>query len=805
MNYFKQSYVVIFCLYFLPSFGFSQYTICGKTYLDKEIQSNILVQVLGKDKQIVSNEDGTFCLDNLEEGVYHLLANSYGYKSDTITVKLNENIKNLQIGITTEFLNLDGVDVVSEKLTDKKASESIKAEIIDLTQHQRSSESVEQLMNSTAGIKVRSEGALGDDAKINVGGFYGKSVRFLIDGIPIDYLGSSMGISKIPTNMAHHIEIYKGVLPTEIGIDALGAAVNIVTQQPSNTGHRVSYEVGSYNTHRLSINSFVRASEKFSFGVDAFASYARNNYEVDDLPYENQETGKNEFITTKLFHNGYQQFSGNIFIDFENRKWADLFKITLNSYALKRELQNDFTSRSRPFGQAHRKEHAYAIPSIHYKKNLFNNKLSLDQFLVFSHINYALVDSVKNGYYDWLGERHDAVSGSEMGTDLSYLAEPIIRTAVNNLSYRGLFTFRLHKNHKIVLNLIDNFLYRIADNLGQYDSQTHITYNRFIAGLGYQYNLFNQKVEGITQIKYLGSQTQGEVTDMLYVGKSEGVEMGNKFALNNGVSFAQSLKYNLKENWIFRASLENTYRLPDQSEIFGDNVFIKPHLTLKPEKSFNVNASIRYKNRKWFAAEISSYYRNTKDMVRLKDLTQFSAIYLNLDHVKGYGIEFEASIYPFEGFELSGNITYNEFRYQGTNDEFAMNQHFIDARVSNMPFYFGNARISYQFKKLFSPKVKMNIYYTYNYMHQYYLDYIERQFEPDGFLGLFGESKVYTDRVIPIQHIHSAGMVWWIDLPRNQELSLGVEARNIFDAKIYNNFRIQSMGRSFSAKISYGF
>ena len=90
-------------------------------------------------------------------------------------------------------------------------------------------------------------------------------------------------------------------------------------------------------------------------------------------------------------------------------------------------------------------------------------------------------------------------------------------------------------------------------------------------------------------------------------------------------------------------------------------------------------------------------------------------------------------------------------------------------------------------------------------MHQYYLDYIERQFEPDGFLGLFGESKVYTDRVIPIQHIHSAGMVWWIDLPRNQELSLGVEARNIFDAKIYNNFRIQSMGRSFSAKISYGF
>src|SRR5690625_4591148 len=111
------------------------------------------------------------------------------------------------------------------------------------------------MMNRSAGIRNRNSGGLGAEADVIVGGFSGKSIKFLIDGIPVDYLGSSMGLTKIPSSVADYIEVYKGVMPTEVGIDALGGAINIVPKKPTKNIHRISYEAGSFNTQMLTLNS----------------------------------------------------------------------------------------------------------------------------------------------------------------------------------------------------------------------------------------------------------------------------------------------------------------------------------------------------------------------------------------------------------------------------------------------------------------------------------------------------------------------------------------------------------------------
>lgn len=777
-----------------------QIDICGSVVVDKVLQHDAIVFLVGRKDTVRTDESGKFCFTNLPQGEYTLRATFVGYRSEPQKLNLDKSISKIRLEIKTPYL-FDDLDVISKKTTDVKAEQSIKAEIVDLEEHKRSSTSVEQLMNNATGIKVRNNGGLGAESDIIVGGYNGKSVKFLIDGIPMDYLGSSMSITKIPTNMAHHIEIYKGVMPPEIGIDALGAAINIVTKPPTNTNTKVSYEFGSFNTHRLSLNSFVRSSEKFSFGVNAFANYSDNNFKVDDLPLDNETTGKTEYITAKLFHNGYKQVSGEVFVNIEKQKWADLLKISVNSYGLQKQIQNDMSSRARPYGGALRNEHTTVIPSLLYKKNFWDNKFQLSQFLVFSSINYALVDSVKDAYYDWEGNRHATISGTEMGTDMSNLTEPIIRTTINNFTYRGLFTYRFSDKHKLVLNAVENFLYRIADDLSEYDSKSYVTYNRFIAALGYQYKLWDERIEGLTQVKFMNSYTQGVVDDEFEIGEEEELS-----TVNFGTSLAQSIKYQSKNGWMARASAENTYRLPDQLEIFGDNVFILPNLKLKPETSLNINVSLGYRHKKYYKVEVSSYYRNTKDMIRLKELTQFRSMFLNLDKVRGYGIELEASVYPVERLEISGNLTYNEFRFKGSKDNISQNDHFMDARVSNMPFYFGNARISYEFKKLFTEKDKIKLYWTYSYVHQYYLDFIEKQFEPDGVLGIYGKSKIYTDRVIPIQHVNSAGFVWWIKLTEKEHiLAFSAEINNMFNKPVYNNFRMQSAGRNFSMKLSYEF
>lgn len=791
----KISYII----FSLISFNvYSQFTVCGKVLVGGDGTKDVSVKIVDKEISILTNKQGSFCLPDVPSGWILLMATYNNFDSEIIPVFINDNLSDIVLEIAAGPNSLDEITIVGKTKVESKREDAIKTEVIDLKKQQLSSKSVEQLMNRSTGIRVRNNNGLGGESDLVVGGFSGKSVKFLIDGIPIDYLGNSMSITKIPTNKAAYIEVYKGVLPTEIGIDALGAAVNIVSNNEQETSTKISYQAGSFNTHRLTLSSFIHKSDKISFGINAFSNYSDNNFKVSNLPYDNEETGKTENITHRLFHNTYRQLSGEFYVNFTKRKWADLFKITLNSYGFDKELQNDFSSRNRPYGAAKMKEYAYAIPSIQYKKSFLENRLQLSQFLVFSHFDNALVDTLKNAYYDWYGNKHSTISGSETGIDFSNLKESVIHTGTNNLTYRGLFTYYLKKNQKLIFNIIDTYLNRIADDLNTYHSKTKVHYNRLIIGMGYQYYLFNNHIEGHTQTKFLSSQTKGNV-DNLLTGTSQ------EKKANFGFSFAQSFKYQSSNGWLLRVSAENTYRLPDQMEIFGDNVFIMPNLSLKPEKSINVNIGVVYTKKGWFKIEANAYYRYIRDMIRLKEITQMQSQYLNLDKVSGFGIELETAVYPVKGLEISGNVTYNGFRYKGSNDNINQNQHFYNARVSNMPFYFGNAHIGYQSPRLFTKKDHLNVYWDYNYVHQFYLDFIEKKYEPNGFLGLFGKSAIQTNRVIPVQQTHSAGLTWQIELKKKKLLAISGEINNIFNAKVYNNFKMQSAGRSLFAKISFNF
>ena len=55
-------------------------------------------------------------------------------------------------------------------------------------------------------------------------GFQDRAIKNFKDGIPMDYLGAGYNISLVPVNMLERVEVYKGVLPTALGADALGGA-----------------------------------------------------------------------------------------------------------------------------------------------------------------------------------------------------------------------------------------------------------------------------------------------------------------------------------------------------------------------------------------------------------------------------------------------------------------------------------------------------------------------------------------------------------------------------------------------------
>ena len=101
-------------------------------------------------------------------------------------------------------------------------------------------------MSSTrsAGVKIRSTGGVGSEANVTLNGFSGRHVKIFIDGVPMDGMSSAFGLNNIPAGLAKRVEVYKGVVPIELGGDALGGAINIVTDNSRRTRVSASYSFG---------------------------------------------------------------------------------------------------------------------------------------------------------------------------------------------------------------------------------------------------------------------------------------------------------------------------------------------------------------------------------------------------------------------------------------------------------------------------------------------------------------------------------------------------------------------------------
>lgn len=795
----SRNFLFIFLtLFYLCSIAQNSSSIEGKIVnsIDDQLE-NIEIHLVETNAKTYTDKEGNFTFRNLSYGTYNLYPVYDGYQFPIETVELEEGeMQEVILQIGTVNYSLDEVKLKTLSLSEKLKNSAIKADIISVEANTRRANSVEDLVDKSPGVKIRNVGGLGSASNIIVGGFTGNAVKFLYDDIPIDYLGSNYGLTKVPTNAISRVEVYKGVLPTKIGVDALGSAINIIPKTSTKSSGTVSYETGSYNTHIATANANIKMSEHLFFGVNSFYNYSDNDYKVDDLPYKNQNTGQVNYIRERLFHNGFNQHSLEFSFQARELSWAESIEFKVNSYGLKREIQNDPFSRARPFGEVYRQEKGNFIPSVKYKNHFLDNRLSLNQFLVYSNIDFEIFDDAKNVYYDWKGEAHTTKSGSEMGNLL--LKNGYLHNNVEQVTSRTNLNYLINNYFQMENNTVYSH-YNRTSNANDLNLDG-TTYDKLITNFALNAQFFDRKLESNTQFKYLSGRFVGE-----YNASDNPLEENivDKEVTNTGLSFSQALKYNINEKSYVRVSYENTFRLPEQQELFGDNNFIIANYELTPEESKNINLGYTFSKSK-YGFEINTYYRDTKNLIRLKDLNQYQAKYLNLDNVRGLGVELQANYEPVENLLLSGNLTWNDFRLQSSKDKYLNNQHFKDARIANMPFYYGNMSAAYNLRDILKLISDFSFFWDYSYVHQYYLDYIEKQFEPDGFLGLFGTSKINTSRIIPNQHTHNIGFIYVRDFSK-QSVSFSGELKNAFDEDVYNEFKMQSPGRHFRIKITYSF
>ncbi len=724
--------------------------------------------------------DGIYVLTGIKSGTYSIQLTAVGYLSQVITVKVGTQAT---VVVNTVQLNKDSrqmetVNVAGKTERRKLAESGFNVNAIETKAYANTTADLNQVLSRNTGIRVRESGGMGSDFNFSINGLSGKQVKFFIDGIPMENFGSSMSLNNIPVNLAERVEVYKGVVPIDLGADALGGAVNIVTNQQVKKYLDMSYSYGSFNTHRANLSGrYTDAKTGFTINASGFYNYADNNYLMKDVVV--QQAAGNVTKDVKRFNDGYHSAMGQTELGFRDKKWADILLVGMLYSSNYKERQTG-AEQDLVYGKVHARGN-FVMPSLKYKKtDLFVKGLDASFFASYAQDKTTSIDT-SAANYNWEGQVISTDNNfAEQGAFAIYKYTNKFAIIRSNLGYV------IDSHNSLSLNYALSAGRRSGINTYNGASQDGNALDvpnkldKGIVGLSWQ----NQSLNDRLSTSIFGKQYRLHSyirTAVFYNGSGYAKEEADN--TSNFYGYGIASRYKLTGDAGIKVSYEHAYRLPEVEELFGDGIMVLANPGLKPEESDNVNLGFYYgktvgKNR--FAAEVSGFYRNAKDFINSIPGGIYSS-YTNIGQVRITGIDGELRYNHADLLSFTVNASYmNAVNTDKTSTVY-------EDRIPNQPWLFGNADFSIGKNDLLGKDSRVQFNWFTQYTHWFYLYWPSR--------GNAGSKSL-----IPNQVIHNATLSYSM---RNGKYNVSLESRNIFDARAYDSFRLQKPGRSFFVKLRY--
>lgn len=730
-----------------------------------------------------ANADGIYHI-KAPAGKYTLVIRAIGYTDIEKKVELLPGQRVQQdIRMKADTKTLDEVVVFSNGVGRVNKS-AYNAVAIDADKLHNTTLDIAHVLNRVSGVKLREEGGLGSAAQINLNGFTGKHVKIFMDGIPMEGAGSSFQINNIPISLAKQIEVYKGVVPVDFGGDALGGAINIVTNQSANTYVDASYSFGSFNTHKSNVSFGWTSRKGFTVQLNAYQNYSDNDYKVKTKYLDvstNQYSSDERWF--KRFHNRYHNEAIIGKAGFVNKFWADRLLVGFSYTHEYAQIQNANLMQI-VFGGKLRKSYSLSPSLEYFKRNLFTPHLDLNIVAKYNKTTTQNIDTLSRTY-SWTG---DYITKQIKGEGANTLAKFEGKTwyAVANLKYR------IGERHFFTLNNTYSNYLRSAKN----DALTSVQNSpdmymprrneKNVVGLAYKYLMgerWNLQVFG----KHYYSHVRGPVN----ISETGRAEYEDQSRTSNAFGYGAAGTYFIAKDWQIKLSYEKTARLPNDRELFGDGDLEQGNTRVKPEKSQNANVNLAYTHsfQSGHALSIDAgfNYRYITDYIqRTINPKSGQAVSQNWGKVRGIGGDFTVRYFYKNLLSIGGNFTYQSTRNRERYTTNGVESQIFGDRVPNIPYMFSNGDASYNICGLFGKGNILTISYNIQYVHSFF-----RSWQSEG-----------AKLIIPQQISHDAGLTYTI---ANGRYNVSIEANNFTNALLYDNFSLQKPGRSFSIKFRYFF
>ncbi len=794
-NCILKSYAILFCVFY-SNIIIAQnptVTVTGKILSHQHEPVDFAsVWLKGSNISTTTDEKGIFTL-SVPIGSSELRISGVGFKEKNIVINATkEKPIHLDDIVLISTSTLDEV-LVSGKTEKRKIQETgLNAAVIELKNTYNYSGDLSKVINRVTGVRIREEGGMGSDYNFMLNGFSGKQVKFFLDGIPMDNFGSSLGLNNLSSSFAERVEIYKGVIPVNLGADALGGAVNIISRKSANYLD-ASYSIGSFNTHQAAVNgAYTHDNTGFTVRANAYYNYSDNNYKVyaPVLDFSTDEEGPYQWV--KRFHDNYKSFGVKLETGITGKSYADYLLAGIILSGNDKDIQTG-TTMEKVFGAMTTNSQS-VIPSIRYKKSdLFINGLDFTLYGAYNFSNYNFTDTTARKY-NWLGEwvaKESASAGEWKRTQYNNKNKEWLANA--NLNYA------LNPQMDITLNYVFSNLNRKSsdkEDPGNIEYQMPQSMEKQVAGLGWMAKYFRWNATVFTKLYQIKAESYKQVDWGTPTARLEEVTQQTAKP-----GFGAAAAYFILPSLQVKLSYEHAYRLPEIVEFFGDGLFGVSNPDLQPEKSDNINAGITYglkiSNNHKFSIESNFLYRNTSDFIK-KELgsNSMSSKYINLGKVRTIGTE--ASLrYDWKNMLHAGaNVTYQNITDREEYTTITNSQGSITtknpgykSKLPNIPYLFGNAEAGIQLPDILFKKSQFTLDYSLNYIHEYYYSW------PN--LGTQS-----TKSFIPEQLSHNVSIGYSL---QNGKYNIVLECINLTDEMLYDNFLLQKPGRAFSLKFRYAF
>jgi outer membrane cobalamin receptor len=643
---------------------------------------------------------------------------------------------------------------------------------------------ISQALDRVSGVKIRETGGVGSSSQVFLNGFSGRHVRVFIDGMPAEGFGTAFRMGNIPAALAERIEVYKGVVPIELGADALGGAINVVTRHTANTYADVSYAFGSFNTHKTNVSLGHTTASGFIFQLHAFQNYSDNSYRVK-AKLKDLSTGRwsNETYWFRRFHDNYHNETLIVKAGIVNKPWAGRLIIGATLSREKADIQHANNLQIVYGGKA--RSAGSIIPSLKYDKyNLLIENLHLSLTANYNKSRNTNTDTLAREY-NWRGEYREKSAKGEGQYSLGEFDS-------NNYSAIAKLRYQTGRQHYFTVNNVYQYFTRkAADAAANFENSTAASFMRRANAknvLGFSYK-FEPSKRWRTSVfaKYYAVRVTGPI-DTSKTTTAAYEEQARAFG-TSGYGIATT--YCLTGTLQLKLSFEKACRLPSERELFGDEVLEKGDASLKPESSRNVNVNVAYSevfgNTHSVYLDAGFVYRDTRDYIRRQIEQRYGgAFYTNHGQVRNVGLDVEARYLYRNRFSAGGNFTWQNMRNREKYSPTGQALIYYNDRMPNIPYLFGNVDVSYTLFNLLGKGSALSLGYNLQYVHRFFFSW---------------QSEGNTIS-IPRQLAHDLSLTCTL---KEGRYNVAFEIKNIADELLYDNYSLQKPGRSLALKLRYFF